>query len=58
MENRRYAAEPNGRFWCFHSWEPYGKVPENWDTAYLAKVPAKCIKCRKIKNVSSLKFKE
>ncbi len=43
----------NGRFFCWHSWEVCGEVGEFWDLCIYAKIPARCGKCGKEKDVSN-----
>lgn len=57
--NRRYATHPpNGKFWCWHKWEPSGIVGPDWDIVTGLKVPAVCRKCRKMDQVSTSHFRE
>lgn len=48
----------NGKFFCRHNWKIYGQVGRYWDLTLNIKVPARCNKCGKEKQVNNFLIKE
>ena len=58
MKNRTLDRPKNGKFFCWHDWQPNGEVGVDWDLSFGVKVPVVCSKCSKVANIANYRMNE